>query len=196
MPWSGAFAYESAGTDRQLFENPLSGDLLMKYFAKLEKREIEFEVDGEDGRTRLSVDGTTLDVRFKRTSHQDRFFLLMNNRPYELYIERDGDQYVVDLRGRRFHVVIEDEKARALRQLIRTERSPGGITEVRSPMPGLILEVLVGVGDKVQVGDPLVVIEAMKMENVIRSETAGAVKKISRNRNDSVEKGAILMVIE
>ena len=63
-------------------------------------------------------------------------------------------------------------------------------------MPGLIVKFNVEEGQAVKVGDSLVIIEAMKMENEIRSKTAGTVKKVLKAARDSVDKDALLLVIE
>ncbi|MBO5186864.1 MAG: biotin/lipoyl-binding protein [Prevotella sp.] len=68
-------------------------------------------------------------------------------------------------------------------------------TPVTAPLPGTIQAVCVKVGDQVNVGDTVVVLEAMKMQNNIESETAGTVTSISVNQGDSVMEGAVLLTI-
>jgi acetyl-CoA carboxylase biotin carboxyl carrier protein len=68
--------------------------------------------------------------------------------------------------------------------------------EVKAPMPGKILEVLVKVGDQVKEDDELLMLEAMKMENPIYAPIDGTVKDIKVNANDSVETDQVLVVIE
>ena len=68
--------------------------------------------------------------------------------------------------------------------------------ELRAPMPGKILEVMVNVGDKVNEDDEVIMLEAMKMENPIYAPAGGTVKEIKVKANDSVETEQIMMVIE
>jgi biotin carboxyl carrier protein len=68
--------------------------------------------------------------------------------------------------------------------------------EVRAPLAGTILSVLVDPGAKVDVDDELLVIEAMKMENLVYAPSAGAVKDIKAKAGDKVEAGDLLLVIE
>jgi biotin carboxyl carrier protein len=68
--------------------------------------------------------------------------------------------------------------------------------EVKAPMPGKILEVLVKVGDQVKEDDEILMLEAMKMENPIYAPAAGTVKEIMIKANDSVETEQLMMVIE
>jgi len=67
--------------------------------------------------------------------------------------------------------------------------------EVKAPMPGKILEVLVKVGDQVKEDDELVMLEAMKMENPIYAPAGGTVKEIKVKANDSVETDQLMVVI-
>jgi acetyl-CoA carboxylase biotin carboxyl carrier protein len=68
--------------------------------------------------------------------------------------------------------------------------------ELRAPMPGKILEVMVNVGDKVNEDDEVIILEAMKMENPIYAPAGGTVKEIKVKANDSVETEQLMMVIE
>jgi len=68
--------------------------------------------------------------------------------------------------------------------------------EVKAPMPGRVLEILVKEGDSVSEGDGLLVLEAMKMENIIKSTREGVLKQIQATKGDSVEKNAVLLSYE
>ena len=66
---------------------------------------------------------------------------------------------------------------------------------IKSPLPGVILELFVKVGDVVKIGQRLLVLEAMKMENNIEADKAGKIVSISKNKGDSVMEGDVLIVI-
>jgi biotin carboxyl carrier protein len=68
--------------------------------------------------------------------------------------------------------------------------------EVKSPMPGSILEILVNAGDKVEEDDELLILEAMKMENPICAPSSGTVKEIKVKEKDTVEADELLLVLE
>jgi biotin carboxyl carrier protein len=78
----------------------------------------------------------------------------------------------------------------------RSPSAPKGGGNIQSPIPGVILDVLVKVGDTVNVGQKLLVLEAMKMENNIESDKSGRVAAILKQKGDSVMEGDILIVIE
>lgn len=71
-----------------------------------------------------------------------------------------------------------------------------GGTEVTSPMPGTVLDIKVNVGDIVEVGQPVIVLEAMKMENDINAPVAGKIVSINTTKGSSVETGTLLAVIQ
>ena len=68
--------------------------------------------------------------------------------------------------------------------------------ELKSPLPGIILEILVNEGDAVKAGQQILVLEAMKMENSIHAERGGTVKKINYSKGDSVLEGDVILIIK
>lgn len=75
------------------------------------------------------------------------------------------------------------------------QAAPTGGSKLKSPLPGVILDVFVKVGDKVKPGDHIVLLEAMKMENNIDADKEGVIKEINVQRNDSVMEGDVLVII-
>lgn len=102
-------------------------------------------------------------------------------------------QYTLSIAGYRFEVEALDERARAIREMTRAAAAASGPAPLRAPMPGLITRLLVAQGDAVAAGQGLVVMEAMKMENELRSPSAGTVKAIAVTPGTAVEKGALLV---
>lgn len=101
--------------------------------------------------------------------------------------------YVLWIDGHRFAVDAVDERTRAIRDLTAAASGAQGPRPLVAPMPGLIVRLHVGVGDEVAAGQPLVSMEAMKMENELRSLSAGRVTAIPVTPGQPVEKGAILV---
>ncbi len=87
---------------------------------------------------------------------------------------------------------LEDEAAKILNNNFSNENKKS----VKSPMPGLILKINRNVGDKINVGDPLILLEAMKMENEIKSPCKGIISKILVQKDNSVEKNQILIILK
>lgn len=115
-----------------------------------------------------------------------------------LVLKQDQDTGTVRMRiGAHCHTVrLEDDRSR-LMQLLGIDRSARAmVRELKAPMPGLVLKMLVKEGDTVKKNDPLLVLEAMKMENVIKSAGDAVVKKIHAVERTAVEKGQILLSFE
>ncbi len=109
-------------------------------------------------------------------------------------------KFSVNVNGTRYEVEVEEIDAAAVAQAPKSSEpvkaAPAGAgTEVRSPMPGNILQVNVKPGDTVKEGQQLMILEAMKMENEILAPCAGKVSSIGVAKGSSVESGALLCTI-
>ena len=107
-------------------------------------------------------------------------------------------KFQVNVNGTRYEVEVEEIDANAIPKTAAepVKASPAGAgTEVRSPMPGNILQVNVNPGDVVKEGQQLMILEAMKMENEILAPCAGKITSIGVAKGTSVESGALLCTI-
>jgi biotin carboxyl carrier protein len=105
-------------------------------------------------------------------------------------------EVVID--GWRFEVVLESERRFALRAKARRGRTnlqPDGHRELRAVIPGRIVATRVAIGDEVVLGQPVLVLEAMKMQNEVRAPGDGRVERLPAGVGDNVEVGDLLMVI-
>jgi biotin carboxyl carrier protein len=102
-------------------------------------------------------------------------------------------QYTLWIDGHRYEAEALDERTRAIRDLSAQTAKAAGPAPLVAPMPGLIVRVTVNVGDTVQPGQSMVVMEAMKMENELRARSAGVVKAIRVVTGAAVEKGTVLV---
>jgi pyruvate carboxylase subunit B len=105
-------------------------------------------------------------------------------------------RYALWVDGYRFDVEALDERTRAIRDLSAANAGPTGPAPVLAPMPGLIVRVNVNVGDVVEAGQGVIVMEAMKMENELRATSSGTVKRVEVTPGTAVEKGALLVALE
>ncbi|HUR91469.1 MAG TPA: biotin/lipoyl-containing protein [Gemmatimonadaceae bacterium] len=105
-------------------------------------------------------------------------------------------RYTLWIDGYRYEVEALDERTRAIRELAVDAEKSSGPAPLVAPMPGLVIRVNVKVGDVVEAGQPLVSIEAMKMENELRSKSAGTVKAVAAVPGTAVEKGSVLVELE
>lgn len=100
---------------------------------------------------------------------------------------------VVKVNGTIYKVAVKDQFDQLLKQLGMDNLAAAKVQQIKAPMPGLVLSVLVAEGDEVKKGDNLLVLEAMKMENMIKSPTDGVIKKITIKQGDKVEKNEVLI---
>jgi pyruvate carboxylase subunit B len=122
----------------------------------------------------------------------------LDTRVYRVVAEkREGrGKYTLWVDGYRFEVEALDERTRSIRDLSAAQAIPAGPVPVLAPMPGLIVRVNVSAGDAVELGQGVVVMEAMKMENELRASSSGKVKSVEVSPGTAVEKGTLLVVLE
>jgi glutaconyl-CoA/methylmalonyl-CoA decarboxylase subunit gamma len=137
-------------------------------------REVVVHVMAQDGATTLSIDGRIVD----------------------LWMEGEPPDVGCVTGPYRFYARVESERSRALSAALGSRAAAGGERVIKSPMPGRILKVLVQEGDTVTAGAPLVVVEAMKMENELVAGREGTVTKVYVKPGDTVDGGSKLIEIQ
>jgi biotin carboxyl carrier protein len=167
----------------------------MRYFVTLPGRgEIPVDVDLlPTGSIEVAVDGERLHA--ESLARAGSTTLHVGGRIVDLFMEGASPNVGVVARGRRFYAKVESERARSLAAAL-GDKSTSGEGVVTSPMPGRVLKLLVEEGAEIVKGTPLVVVEAMKMENELVAERDGVVKKIHVTAGQTVEGGAKLVEIE
>ena len=146
------------------------------------------------GRYQVVIDGTTYDVD-ARTVGADFLSLIVDNRTRDLALSPNGGVWELHGKDRRHHLLISDGRRKAWRRS-GAGSGPAGPAVVKAAMPGKIVQVEVKEGDRVAPGSGLLIIEAMKMENEIRSEGTGIVRAIRVKPGDAVERDAVLIEID
>lgn len=167
----------------------------MAFIAKLGEQSYTVEIEEiEKSLYRVVVEGNEFLVDGKKTGRTN-YSLIVENRSFEIEVDNTEDEYRVLVDGRNYHVNLVDERR------MRVGSAQSGIElhgrqKIAVPMPGKVIAVLVSEGDKVEKGQELVIVEAMKMENEVRSPISGEVKEIKVKPGETVEAGAALVVVE
>jgi pyruvate carboxylase subunit B len=148
----------------------------------------------------VEVDGKSYSSSIVRTP-QGTYSLLLDNSIFEIVVLESalgGEDNSLQLRvgGRLLKVTIEDHRSLVRKGLLGAHPSPSAVQEIRAPMPGKVVRIEVRLGETVIAGRGLLVLEAMKMENEIRSTTGGIVEKIFIEPGRAVEKGEILLSLK
>jgi acetyl/propionyl-CoA carboxylase alpha subunit len=127
---------------------------------------------------------------------QGSFHMLVSGKGYEVNLLKspaDGHGYFIRVNGKEFEVSVKSKTELLLEKMGMKKEGGSKQQELKAPMPGLISSVLVKEGQKVQKGDPLLILEAMKMENVLKSLRDGEIKQIKIKEKQSVEKNDLLL---
>lgn len=168
----------------------------MKLTAEIEGREHALELRREGARVSAEVDGRRYELEARETE-PGVVLLALGGRVYECRAEPAGgrgEAWRVEVGGRRFDVALVDP--RRLRGVAGGGAQASGRAAVSSSMPGKVVRVLVELGDEVAAGDALVVVEAMKMQNELKSPKAGAVVELHAREGATVNAGEVLAVVE
>jgi biotin carboxyl carrier protein len=168
----------------------------MRYFVTLDSTEgdpIPVDVvELPSGKLDVRIDGRPVDVDVVALA--TLLSVRVDGRMVDLAVEGSPPDVGIVASGHRSYVRVESERLRAA--LAAKKAGPaGGELLLKSPMPGRIVKVLVAPGDAVTTGQPLVVIEAMKMENEVRSKVVGTGKEIFVELGAAVEANARLVLV-
>lgn len=127
------------------------------------------------------------------------FHIIQDNQSYQVEILKADYQtktFTFQINGHHYLVKAEDKLDQLLKRLGMDNTNQNKVNDIKAPMPGLILNIHVAVGDEVKKGEILMILEAMKMENTLKSPTDGKIKAIKVNQGENVEKNQILIIFE
>jgi len=163
--------------------------------------EFEFTLNGEKRRvstdarspnTEVTIDGTTYEVDWARVG-DGVVSLIVDGRSHTVHVARRDGGVDVQVEGRQFSF---DTGSRDDDSAVAAGAAAGDGGSIKAPMPGNVVKVMVEEGDEVTVGQSIVVVEAMKMENEVRSSVDGTVVKVSVAAGDSVGTSEVMVEIE
>lgn len=165
----------------------------MKYVVTLDGREHVVSVETQDdGRRRLVLDGVETLADLRPAGGGSLWSLLLGTKSCEVSVAKTDDGLRMNLRGATFDARVESEQRRNARALAGQDSAPKA-SVVKASMPGIVTKVLVAPGDAVEKGRPLLIVEAMKMENEVRAEAAGVVAEIAVAAGRTVNGGDVLV---
>ncbi|MAX81960.1 MAG: acetyl-CoA carboxylase biotin carboxyl carrier protein subunit [Crocinitomicaceae bacterium] len=157
--------------------------------------EVEFlDASGNKG----TINGTDFDLDMIEV-RDGAFHLIYDNRSYNLEVVASNPKektFDIKVNNGLYTLEVKDKFDLLLEQLGLEDLATVKISEVKAPMPGLVLNILVEPGQEVASGDSLLVLEAMKMENTIKSPAEGVVKAITVETGVAVEKNQVLIEFE
>jgi len=161
------------------------------YKATVNKKEFEIINRGD----KIMIDGTVIEWDLAKISNE-YFHILIKNESYRAEIIKADPitkSFIIKVKGKVYAVELKDKFDLLLDKMGLNNGSTGRANNVKAPMPGLIVDLRVKEGDKVKPGDALLILEAKKMENMIKASAESIVKSVKVMKGDSVEKNQVLI---
>jgi biotin carboxyl carrier protein len=155
-----------------------------------------YAINHEDGQWLLNGFAVNLDIQ---PQPNGLISILYNNKSYTAIVERidnKNKELVVKINGQSYKIAIKEPIDQLLSSMGMDLKAMQKAEPVKAPMPGMILKILVESGQQINKGDGLLILEAMKMENVIKATGPATVKAIRAVEKTAVEKGTVLIELE
>lgn len=145
---------------------------------------------------KIILDGKEFNVNLSKVS--DYLYLIkINECVYEVTtVKKSSNEFFFTIDGRNYEVTARTALQERANEVLKQKELHAKIDSIKAPMPGLILKISKNIGEHINIGEPLIVLEAMKMENEIRSPSSGTITEIHYKQGDSVEKDAVILKIE
>lgn len=168
------------------------GKVSMNYTVLIGERTYEIRPDANQT---VEINGEPHRVDFRNIEGSGFYSALIDNRSWQALVERDGDEYRISIDGELYVVTVQDERTRKIQKALNKASTASGEFILKAPMPGLVRQIPIQVGQTIPQGQGLIILEAMKMENELRSPRAGVVQEIRVKPGDAVELGQTLVII-
>jgi len=146
----------------------------------------------------LFLNDNLIEADIQRISERE-FHILRNNISYRVEVlksDYEAKEFEIRINGNIHTLTAKDRMDLLLESLGMENAASAKVSDLKAPMPGLVLDILIEEGATTEKGTPLMILEAMKMENVLKATGEGKIKSISVNKGQNVEKGAVLIEFE
>jgi biotin carboxyl carrier protein len=164
----------------------------MKYIATVGNEEFVIDVNREG---EVDVNGVPHTADMQAIGTARLYSLIVDGKSYDIFIDEQDEKYLLVTQEGIFEVKVEDERTRRLAGLQRAPITPVGEILIKAPMPGVVVDVSASVGQTVEAGDRVVVLESMKMQNEFKTPRAGVVRTVRVKPGDRVDQNQILITI-
>lgn len=155
-----------------------------------------FEIDSDKGKSFVDGQEVILDMSYAQDQH---VHILLNNKSYRTEVvsfNSEEKTCIIKVNGNLYIMQIQDQYDELLHRLGMDNLNKAKISDLKAPMPGLVLKVFVSPGDIIKKGDNILVLEAMKMENIIKSPADVTIKAVKVASSDKVEKNQVMFLFE
>ncbi|MCI5057223.1 MAG: acetyl-CoA carboxylase biotin carboxyl carrier protein subunit [Flavobacteriales bacterium] len=165
-------------------------------FVKSENKNYEINID--DALVEGTVNGESIVLDYLKKG-KSTFSTIYKERTYTIHVvsfDKKEKKVTLSVNGNEYIFQLETKHDRLLKEMGMADSMTTKITDVKAPMPGLVLDIKVAVAQEVNKGDALLVLEAMKMENILKSPVDGTIKDIQVKSGTAVEKNEVLINFE
>ena len=166
----------------------------MKYLTRIGDDEREYSFERHDDILVARSGDRMVEICLAQVGEGEALSLLIDGESFDVVAYVRGQDVSIQVHGERYVIQVEDERERAAAQV--AGNKPAGRRELRASMPGIVVDVQVAVGDAVEEGQTMIVLEAMKMQNPLAAESAGTVTRLLVKAGETVAAGALLAEIE
>jgi biotin carboxyl carrier protein len=164
--------------------------LSMKLIAELKNEKHQVEIKREGAKLFAQIDERSYEIESSEVE-PNVYLFKYNNQIHQIYVAPNG---FINIGNHQLEIKIIDPKR--LRNLAGAETGNDGIAEIKTAMPGKIVRILVAEGTEVIQGEGVIVVEAMKMQNELKSPKGGIIKEIKVDEGATVNAGDVLVIIE
>ena len=168
----------------------------MKYKVRIADRDIELEVAHRGDATEVAVGDRVLGADLVRIGRSPVYSLVLDGRSHEISLHRRNGRFDIVIAGETYAADVMDERAMRIAEATGDVATALSGETIAAPMPGVVVGIAVSVGDEVNAGQGVVTLEAMKMENELKSGVDGVVKEVKVEVGQGVAQGEPLVVIE
>ncbi len=170
---------------------------MARYLVNIDGKEFDIELEYRSEKYFAVVNGKKVEIASYRLG-ENRSLLLIDDQAHEVDVRSNGydNRKVVFMKGMEIPARIENYNLAQLRKTAGMSSETDVARHLKAAMPGMVIEVKIKPGDKVTKGQPLLVLEAMKMENIIKAQWEATVKAVHVSGGQSVEKGDKLLEFE
>ncbi len=164
------------------------------YKVTVDNKEYSLETDG----TANSIDNKPFDadvLEFK----EGKFHIIIEHKSFTaevLSYDNDEKSFEIKVNSNIYTVKVQDRFDQLLKQMGIDGGQGKKVNDIKAPMPGMVLQVMVESGQTIKKGDAIVVLEAMKMENILKSPADGIVKTVKVIKGDKVEKNQVMVFLD
>lgn len=163
--------------------------------AKVNQSEFDVEIVSEN-EVNLNSESKKMDII---SLSESKKHLILDNKSYSIEnvsFDKEKKEAVLKVNNRTYKVSLKDKYDLLLKELGMSNMATKVVKDVKAPMPGLVISIEVEKGQAVKAGDTILILEAMKMENVLKSPIDGIIKSIKAEKATTVDKNAVLIEFE